>query len=125
VTIRELPYQEWHRLDGTDLGPMTDQLPPAHTRILVVEDAGEIIGHVGVLSFLHAEGWWTHPEHRGKAAVLRLLRAGLADLVIAMGSQAVLAGAVDANVAQMLRKMGAEEMPGQTFCLPVGRYTTH
>jgi len=89
---------------------------PADAEVLVVEDdAGAIVGAWAVYRLVHVEGIWVAPAHRGRTVVFRRLLAGMRMLVRAFGSSVALTGAIDPVVADMLRKLGAVELPGRHF----------
>lgn len=72
-TTRLLPVEEWDRLLVYPFA--TNGLPnPDFTMILVAEDgAGEIVGIWAVMTAVHLDGLWVHPEHRGTSIAGRLL----------------------------------------------------
>lgn len=64
VRARELPAEEWGRLEGLPFA--THGLPdPALAAICVLEtDAGEIVGVWAAQTAVHLEGLWIHPDYR-------------------------------------------------------------
>lgn len=112
MTWRTLPAAEWARLEGTELGPVWRALDPSVARVLVVEDAdGAIAGCWSLLPFIHAEGLWIAPEHRGKSAVLRQLWQALIASAAEIGIQSVVTSAASDEIADILLKRGARPMP--------------
>ena len=73
-TTRLLPIEEWDRLLALPFG--TNGLPnPDFTIILVTETAaGEIIAVWAILTAVHLDGAWIHPDHRGTTVVGRMVK---------------------------------------------------
>jgi len=118
LTQRELPREEWARLEGLDLGQVREQLP-LDTRILVVEDEGVIVGAWALMSFVHAEGIWIAPAYRKRGSVLlRLLRL-LRSCGAAMGVSTVWTGALTPDIGNLIVRLGGQQLPGDHFILPV------
>jgi hypothetical protein len=44
LVTRVLPPDEWRRLEGQDIASLTPYVSPEETRIIVVEEDGEIVG---------------------------------------------------------------------------------
>jgi GNAT superfamily N-acetyltransferase len=122
MTRRLLPRDEWSRLDGTESRFLLVAPAGIDADVIVVEDQGAIVATWVVMRCDHAEGFWIHPAHRGKAAALRSLLAGLQEVAETRGVSTVLTAAVDDQVAEMLRRYGATEIPpARHFMLPVSR----
>lgn len=111
MTTRELPREEWHRLDGTELAPFVAGLPASVLTVLVVEQDGAIVGCWGLVVSLHAEGLWIAPEHRRGTAVGRRLLLGMRHAVANAGAQGVLTGAASDEVVSLLEHVKAERLP--------------
>ena len=75
LTSRVLPFEEWGRLAGTELGPCLGAMQehPGKVQVLVVEVDGVIVAHWAVLFVLHAEGFWIAPAYRERVGVGRRL----------------------------------------------------
>jgi len=119
MTTRVLPRHEWPRLKGTELETLWPLLPQ-DADVLVVEEDGDIVGCWALYLLPHVEGVWVHPAHRGRGGVVRRLLSGMRTLVYALQRDtAVQTGALDtedgAVVAEMLKKLGAVELPGRHF----------
>jgi len=111
MTRRMLTAGEFGQLIGT---PFADELPqlaaiadPAATRVLVVEDGGEIVAHWGVFRMPHLEGAWVRPDHRARGAAFRHLLGGMRALLLSQGTPTVYTGADTPDVADMLTRLGA------------------
>lgn len=76
---RILPPHEWFRLSGTLLETVWPTLDRATSRILVLEDRGQIVACTLFCQMWHLEGTWIAPEHRGRVSLgrrfLRSIRA--------------------------------------------------
>jgi hypothetical protein len=79
--------------------------------VVVVEDGETVVGCWAVLTCPHAEGLWVADDHRGKAAVLRRLLAGVADVAQSVGATGVLVGTDDESVTRLVEKRGGVAMP--------------
>ena len=118
MTLRELAVEDWGLLEPYPLYRLLPFANPEFARVfVVVNDDGAIIGVQGVLSWLHAEGLFVAPEHRGKAAVARLLRHAVLECL--GDAQGVMTGADTPEMEGILRKMGAIELPMRPFYLPL------
>ena len=120
MTSRILPSAEWHRLVGTELESIIDAMIPEQTTVMVVEDStGAIVGTWALIRFLHAEGFWIHPDHRGQGSVLRRLIAVTRTEAHRQGEVVVWTGAATADVEALLTHVGAARLPIQHYLLPV------
>lgn len=81
MTTRFLPVEEWPRLAGTLLETVWPGLDPASTRIIVVEEDGQILGCVTLFQAWHLDGAWIHPDYRRRVGVMRRLLKGLTELL--------------------------------------------
>lgn len=120
MITRLLPRAEWSdRLIGTDLAAAVTYLP-ADAQVLIVEDAGQILGCWAAMSYVHLEGLWIHPDHRGKASVGRRLLSGMRHVARALGVGVVLTAATDDRVRDLIRQVGGVELPGTHHVIPIG-----
>jgi N-acetylglutamate synthase-like GNAT family acetyltransferase len=119
MTTRLLLPHEWPRLEGTELASIYPVLDPAVSRIVVVEDAGALVGCWALFPLVHVEGVWVAESHRGRASVARRLVQGMTATARDMGARAVTTAALSADVAGMLARLGAIEVPGRHFSLRV------
>jgi len=120
MTVRELPPREWARLSETELGPLIEAMPPAHTMVLVVEDdEGQIVGCWGCYSILHVEGLWIREDHRRKGSVGRRLWTAMRAFLVAKGAGGAVTASMDHDVTAMLERVGARKLPGEHFYVPV------
>lgn len=121
MTTRILPVEEWPRLAGTELGSVWPMLDPKRAQIIVVEDAGRIVGTWALMWQMHVEGLWCHPDFRKGTAVGRRLLATMHEQAERAGAGAVITGAVSDEVRALLVKAGATKIPGDSYAIPVGR----
>lgn len=119
MTTRVLPQYEWPRLVGTELETVWPVLNPAQADILVVEDAGVIVGCWAVIRYVHVEGLWIAPSARRKASVGRRLWLGLQKLAQHLGATSVLTGAMSDDVRALLDHVGATKLPGDHYVMPM------
>lgn len=116
VQARILPREEWHRVAHTEVGPLLPVLPLLAS-VVVLEHERVIVGCFTLVPLVHFETVWIDPAHRRKGAVLRRLLAALSNFA---GGSRVQTGTDDAGVADILMRLGAHELPGRHFSLPVG-----
>lgn len=112
MTTRLLPPSDWGLLADTELGPIVPQLDPARTQMLVVEDAGQIVGCWALMTVLHAEGVWIAPAHQGRGSVARRLLRGMRQL---LAGRPVMTSALDDRVRGILAGLRAVPVPGDHF----------
>lgn len=119
MTTRILPYDEWHKLSGTDFASRLKEMPRESVTIIVAEDiSGAIIGCWGLMNFAHVEGLWVAPEHRKRGRVLVRLWNAMCALASSQHVQHVYTGAVCDDVRRLLESRGATEIPPQ-YVLPM------
>lgn len=119
MTTRILPASEWSRLAGTELEQAVPHLKPEDTTVLVVEDGDQIVGCWALIRYVHAECVWVHPDHRGRCSVARRLLAFMRRTARGLGASAVITGSLNPEVSELLRKLRATALPGQSYVLPV------
>lgn len=113
LTDRVLPPAEWPSLKATgcDLGGVIDQLDPRVASIVVVEDGDQIVGCWAALLWIHAEGVWVAPQHRGKTSVARRLWRRMRELVHEAGFRDILTAANTPEIAALLNRPGSTPVP--------------
>lgn len=120
MTTRELPFDEWDRLSGTELETIRGVLDPQRARVLVVEtDEGDIIGCWALFAAIHTEGFWIEPSHRKQGGVARRLLLTMREWLKVEGVRAVMTAAHDTEMAAYLTRLGATELPGVHYVWPV------
>lgn len=120
MTTRVLPPDEWSRLADTELGPMLAAITPGAATVVVAEDeSGAAIGCWALVTFVHLEGMWVRPDHRGKASVLKRMWNTICDIATDRGICAVYTGAADPMVAKWITNRGGSMIPCDSFVLPL------
>lgn len=116
---RELPEEEFARLQG--LGFFADYpVPPGYRmRVWVVEDAMDtIIGYWCLLAVYHTEPIWIAPQTRN-TQVLRELLGGMVALLRAEQCSGAMAIIDTPELAQMAQAFGFEPVPGTIYKLEI------
>ena len=119
ITTRELPTDEWHRLESCGMTTLWARLPES-TRVVVVEHDGAIIGCVTGMVILHAEGLWIDPRHRKQAGVWRRLMRAFWSVAEDYGTTAAWASEVSDEMRDILMRLEGTAVPGSHFILPRG-----
>lgn len=117
---RILPSHEWHLLAGTEseVEAALTSLGPS-TRILVVEDDGEIVATWAAIPTVHMECLWVKPSHRGLVGVARRLFSGLREIAAEFDVTAVVTSSLSPLVTDLIRRFGGSPLPGEMFILPI------
>lgn len=119
MTSRVLPYDEWAKLDEVGADTVWKMLDPARAQILVIEDQGQIVGTLTLMSVLHAECLWIKPSHRRGYGVMKRLLDGMWAGARAQGAKALWSGSVSDTMTNILHRIGGVEVPGKSFALLV------
>lgn len=119
LVTRVLPPEEWGRLDQAGAETIWPLLDPERAQILVIEDRGEIVGTLTLMSVLHAECLWIKPSHRRGYGVIKRLLDGMWAGARAEGVQALWSGSLSESVTNILHRIGASEVPGKSYVFPV------
>lgn len=118
---RMLPPDEWPRLRET--GCELPQLLQGAARdgaVIVVEQDGAIVGTCLVLTCVHAEGLWIHPDHRLRPSVHRRLLRATTRVVRERGVDSVCVSATsDAMTGWIEDGWSGVELPGRHFVMPL------
>ena len=120
MTTRILPHEEWDRLAATEFHAFRPYASEQDTRVVVVEDGPTIVGCWVVVRITHVEGLWIHPAYRGRIGVARRLLATTVATARQWADRWVMTGAQTPEIARMLRRFGAVQIPIETFVLPIG-----
>ena len=121
VAIRVLPPAEWTRLLAFEPFASGGLPTPEQWRIIVAEEAGEIVAFCCVFAAAHLEPWYIAPSHRRHPAVARgLIRAGR-DLLRELDIGAAFAVVSDAQPEQqaIVERLGFTPAPGKLYVLAV------
>lgn len=112
---RVLPPSEWSKLVGTEAERLHPMLDAQKDRVVVVERDGEVLACTVLMSVLHAECVWIHPEHRGHAGVKRQLYAGVERAASEQGARVVCVVATLPVMKRFFRWIGARLIEGEHF----------
>lgn len=89
-------------------------LTPSVGIVLVLCD-GQIVGLTGLMTALHADTVWIHPDHRGKVGVWRQLREGIASAAREhFSASGVLVTVTHRVIRKFMERVGVQ-MPGETY----------
>lgn len=119
MTTRLLPSEEWPRLAGTEAAAIWPHLDPLRAHVLVVEDAGVIVGTWVLMNVLHAECLWIAPEHRHGVSVARRLWTFMRRTARGLGVPVVATAALTDDVRALLDHVGATKVPGDHYAMRV------
>ena len=119
MSARVLPPEEWHRLEGTEAGPLWREFNPENTRVLVVEEDGKIVGTWIMLRTVHAECIWIAPSHRGRFGVSKGLLRGMRGVAKEWDVDRVVTGSVSPHVTDLIKRLGGFPIQCESFVLPV------
>jgi hypothetical protein len=115
-TARELPPEEWDRLQGL---PIAEALPdPASAAILVIERDGQIVATWAALTTVHLEGCYIAPAHQKSLTAVKTLVHGMNTLLQARGLVQVLTVTQTDAVGHLAEKLGGQPL-GTLWLLPV------
>jgi len=119
MLTRILRPAEYSKLADTEVGALWPHLT-AQTRVVVVEDHGQIVGCHVLQAVLHAECLWIHPAHRGKTSVARRLWTAVQHEVRDhFQASGFATAAINEDVARLLRHVDAQPIPGQHYMVRI------
>lgn len=119
MTSRILPPEQWPLLDEAGAETIWPMLDPSRAQILVIEDEGQIVGTLTLMSVLHAECLWIKPSHRKGYGVSKRLLDGMFAAARRHGVKALWSGSISDVMTNILHRIGASEVPGKSFVFPV------
>jgi hypothetical protein len=119
MSARVLPPEEWHRLKGTEAESVWMGFNPGNTRVLVVEEDGNIIGTWTMLRAMHAECIWIAPSHRGRFGVAKSLLRGMYSVAREWDVNGVITGSISEEITDLIERLGGIPMPSDSYILPV------
>lgn len=119
MTSRLLPPDQWPRLDEAGAETVWRLLDPRHAEILVIEDEGQIVGTLTLMTVLHTECLWIKPSHRKGYGVMKRLLDGMWSAAHVKGVTALWSGSMSDTMTNILHRLGASEVPGRSFVFPV------
>lgn len=119
MTSRILPPEQWARLDEAGAETVWKLLDPTRAQILVIEEEGQIVGTLTLMSVLHAECLWIKPSHRKGYGVAKRLLDGMWSAARGEGVKALWSGSLSDTMTNILHRIGASEVPGKSYVFPV------
>lgn len=120
MIARVLPFSEWDRVHGKGFDGMLPLLDPSNAAVVVVEDGGEVVAHLGVLRVTHLESLWIHPAYRGNAGVGRSLLRKAMEVVRPWARRWCMAQVADEHVRELVHKLGGVRIEADSYALSVG-----
>lgn len=121
MTSRILPPEQWPLLDEAGAETIWPMLDPSRAQILVIEDEGQIVGTLTLMSVLHAECLWIKPSHRRGYGVIKRLLDGMWAGARAERVHTLWSGSISDTMTNILHRIGAVEVPGRSYVFPVKR----
>ena len=116
MRIRQLPVEEWGRLEGHP--EWNGFMPDPQTSIVVVaedEEEGGIIGTWCMVLMPHMEGFWIHPDHRKKSTLPVRLFRGMEQVLRENNLNVVLSWADDDKIGEYIERLGGSPLTVKTY----------
>lgn len=114
MTIRELPFEEWDKLDGLPFS--ANGLPnPDTCKVLVAEDANEIVSVWSVVTAKFLEGMWVREDHRKTTVTGRMVQS-MKSFLAKEQIESAYTIVQDSEVRRLAEKAGFDVIPGD-FCV--------
>lgn len=114
MITRILPQDEWPRLAHTSCESVWALLRPEWAEVIVVEEAGQIVGSVVLMSVLHAECL----ENKGGPGVAHALWRAIRDRTQVFGTKAVWGSSLSDPMDTLLQEHG-HPVAGSHFLVSV------
>lgn len=120
MTIRQLPFEEWDRLDGFPIA--TNGLPNPDTSVIfVIESAeGEIVGTWEAITPVILEGLWLRDDYRRTTAMGRLL-SEMKSFLRSIHVDKAFTLVQTSDVLELAHKAGFETIPGEFLVLDLDK----
>jgi hypothetical protein len=119
---RVLPEAEYHRLLSHEPFASGGLPNPAYNRIIVAEVGTEIVACWMVLTCVHVEPLWIHPEHRKRPGLIRRLWTAVAGVLQESHVLVAFGCITDADAAQnvpLALRLGFEKVAGDLYYIRV------
>ena len=122
MTARVLPIEHWDTMPES-LDHILAGLLPGRSQVIVVEEAGEIVGHLLLFPVLHAECLWIDPKKQKKASVLRHLLKAMARGAQTLGFDRVWGASASDDMTDILMhpRLRGIPIPALSVVLPCER----
>jgi hypothetical protein len=118
VTIRELPPEEYKKLEGHEFLHELGVPSPGCSRILVGEDGGSIVAFWMLVAVPHLEPIWIDPKYRRSMLAGRLWKA-MQRVIDALPLSGVISNITDPIVGGYLERLGFKPMDYKVYMYSV------
>lgn len=119
MRARTLHPDEWECLEHSDLSALLPHVRPEDFEAVVVEDdAGSVVGTLGLVRAAHYEGLWIAPEHRANPAVARLLLREARRML--ERERWVFAFAASDEMKGLVPRLGGQQLPVESYVIAKG-----
>lgn len=108
MTVRLLRIDEWERVNPLILREFGEKLPPpTRARVVVLEEAGEIVGFTVLQYVLHMEPTWIDPRFAATLGATRMLARKVLEVA---PEDAAVAHVTNDRIMQLMQSFGWEYM---------------
>lgn len=117
-TVRDLPPEEWHKLEGHPAlqgQPLPD---PTYHRVVVAEDGEELVAAWFMIHVVHLEPVWIDPRYRGGRLPVRML-SEISSILDSCTVTKAFCFADRPEIAGYLQRLGMQKLPYETFLYEV------
>lgn len=119
MTIRQLPFEEWDKLEGFPIA--TNGLPNPDTSVIfVVESEGQIVGTWEAITPVILEGLWIREDFRRTTAMGRLLNE-MKSFLRGINIDKAFTLVQTSDVLELAHKAGFETIPGDFLMLDLDK----
>lgn len=118
MSVRVLPASEWDRLPETP--HIAYAVPPQDSRLVVLEENGEIVGTLFVARVTHFENLWLSPSKRGNAKAAMELVEEAYRQARSFGSTWAWGASDTDKASAIIKRVGGKELAVKTFIIPIG-----
>lgn len=108
MTARVLKSNDWYKVAPLFRGVFDEDLPPFGSTIIVLEEAGLIVGFTTLQPVMHMEPTWIHPDYRRHFESSKVLAEKVKLLV--KQHKVVLCYTKDKRVGKLLKIFGWSHM---------------
>lgn len=114
MTYRELQPEEYAKLEGHPALKGVGVPSPDVARVVIAEDHnGEIVGFQMLVTVVHLEPIWVHPDYRGSMVPVRLWKTATR-LLDALRIKMAYCFSDRPEIANYLSRLGLRELPYKT-----------
>ena len=119
MKARILGPEEWANLEMLGEMPLLPHVLPENMAVVVVEEAGQVLGVMQVAQVTHFEGLWIKPEYRGNPGVMRALMRLATAIPQVRGECWVFGGAADDTMRSFNERLGGSKVGADFYTLPL------